>query len=259
MTQTNSGWKPDKPDFRDVRYKRIRPDVKSYSLPSIFSLRSDMPPIMDQGEVSSCTACCISTALMYNRMKTKEKPYFRPSVLFIYYNERVEVGEVNSDAGSEIRIGIKSVNKIGFCDEKYWKYDQKKWKAKPSDRAYSNAALYKTHQYYRLDNSNIDELKACLYSGFPFVFGYTCYDNETEADENGGFIPMPLTTSKTTDGHAMTCCGYDDDKKVFIIHNSWGTEVGDKGYYYLPYDYMTSTDLSDDFWTIRSIKETDNI
>lgn len=251
-----SGWRPDKPDFRDRKYKT---EAKEYQFPSIFSLRNDMPPIMDQGDLGSCTACCISTVLMFNRMKTKQTPYFRPSVLFIYYNERVVENEVNSDSGAEIRTGIKTVNKIGFCDEKYWKYDQKKWKTKPSDRAYKNASLYKTHSYFRLNNKNLTELKACLYSGYPFVFGYTCYDNETEADENGGYIPMPLTTSKTTDGHAMTCCGYDDERKLFIIHNSWGTETGDKGYYYFPYDYMLNTDLTDDLWTVRSINETDNI
>ena len=70
---------------------------------------------------------------------------------------------------------------------------------------------------------------------------------------------MPTTADYADGGHAVVCCGYDDEKQLFLIHNSWGTDLGDNGYYYLPYDYVTTTDLSDDFWTIRSISERDGI
>lgn len=261
MKKTRSfGWKPDKPDFRDRRYKSIRPKkLKVADLPSHITLRKFMPPIIDQGDIGSCTGCSISTALMYNRMKDKEVPHFRPSDLFIYYNERVKEDTVYEDAGAEIRTGIKCVNKIGFCDEKYWPYVEHRFKRKPPRRAYNNARLYKAIEYFRLDNENINELKTCLASGFPFVFGFSCYNSLEVADYNGGKIPMPSEDDFMNGGHAVVCCGYDDDKKLFQIHNSWGTDVGDKGYYYLPYDYMTDTDLSDDFWTIRRIREIDGI
>jgi hypothetical protein len=47
--------------------------------------------------------------------------------------------------------------------------------------------------------------------------------------------------------------GYDDAKQLFTVQNSWGTAVGDHGYYYMPYNYLTSNQLSDDFWTVRSV------
>ncbi|HEY9772669.1 MAG TPA: C1 family peptidase [Planktothrix sp.] len=36
----------------------------------------------------------------------------------------------------------------------------------------------------------------------------------------------------------------------FIIRNSWGTSWGDKGYCYMPYDYLTGKHASD-MWTVR--------
>jgi len=253
------GWIPDKPDFRDRKYAKIAPKYKASALPSHFSLRKAMPPIINQDELGSCTACAVSTILMYNRMKVNEKPKFRPSRLFIYYNERALEGTINYDAGAEIRSGIKTVAKTGFCSEDLWPYDLSKFKRKPPAQAYKNAVMYKSLEYYRINNGKINNLKTCLVSGYPFVFGFTTYSSGEAADRNGGYIPTPKTTDFSDGGHAVVCTGYDDEKGVFEIHNSWGTSVGDRGYYYLPYDYVTTTDLSDDCWTIRSIHETDNI
>jgi C1A family cysteine protease len=47
--------------------------------------------------------------------------------------------------------------------------------------------------------------------------------------------------------------GYDDSKQWFIVRNSWGPTWGIKGYFTLPYAYVTDTHLADDFWTIRLI------
>ena len=48
--------------------------------------------------------------------------------------------------------------------------------------------------------------------------------------------------------------GYDEAKQCFVIRNSWGTGWGDKGYFYLPYGFITDSNLSDDFWCIELVK-----
>ena len=249
------GWKPDRPDIRDLKYGDVAPKI---TLPGKVDLREKMPPIRDQGELSSCTAFSIGSVLQFQRMLQGEKPSFVPSALFIYYNERVQEGAVNSDAGAYIRTGIKSVNKIGFCPEDKWPYIEKNWKKKPSQTAYNLASMYKAISYYRLNGSKLDELKTCLASGFPFVFGFAVYKSIDDADKDG-IIKMPGQDEEQDGGHAIVCCGYDDETKMFLLHNSWGVDVGDKGYYYFPYDYMTNSGLSDDFWTIRRTKETDGV
>jgi C1A family cysteine protease len=47
--------------------------------------------------------------------------------------------------------------------------------------------------------------------------------------------------------------GYDDSQQRFIVRNSWGTGWGMAGYFTIPYAYLTQSDLSDDFWTIRVV------
>ena len=54
-------------------------------------------------------------------------------------------------------------------------------------------------------------------------------------------------------GHAVMCVGYNDQMKRMIVRNSWSEEWGDSGYFYMPYSYISNSDLAADFWTIRKV------
>ncbi len=38
---------------------------------------------------------------------------------------------------------------------------------------------------------------------------------------------------------------------VYSFVNSWGTDWGIKGYFTMPYDYISDDNLADDLWTLR--------
>jgi len=48
--------------------------------------------------------------------------------------------------------------------------------------------------------------------------------------------------------------GYDDARQWFLVRNSWGARWGIKGYFTLPYAYVTDNNLANDFWTIRVVQ-----
>ena len=54
--------------------------------------------------------------------------------------------------------------------------------------------------------------------------------------------------------YAVIAVGYDDATKRFTVRNSWGETWGKKGYCFMPYAYLTTPDLADDFWTIRTVE-----
>ena len=245
------GWQPDVPDHRDHLY--AAPIVHLAKLPSKADLREHCPPVYDQGQLGSCTANAIGAAIQFERRKQKLKPDFTPSRLFIYYNERVMEHSVASDSGAQIRDGIKSVAKQGDCPEKEWQYTIEKFTDKPSKKCYQDAVKYKAVQYQRVLQV-LNQMKGCLASGYPFVFGFTVYSEfEGDAVAKSGVLDMPTPKEKSMGGHAVMAVGYDDKTQRFIVRNSWGDKWGQKGYFTMPYSYLTDSNLADDLWTIRVV------
>jgi C1A family cysteine protease len=94
-----------------------------------------------------------------------------------------------------------------------------------------------------------------VYDSFPMHAGTASFAR--------GHIPLPAPGESgpgpdgRPEGHAMLCVGYDDAHRVFLIRNSWGRAFGARGfrpgYGTIPYAYLTSTALADDFWTVRVV------
>jgi C1A family cysteine protease len=88
----------------------------------------------------------------------------------------------------------------------------------------------------------------------PFAFGFTVYESfESDAVAQTGIVPMPSSNEEVLGGHAVLAVGYDDASTSFIVRNSWGPNWGQKGYYQMPYGYLTNTDLASDFWAIQVV------
>jgi C1A family cysteine protease len=248
------GWIPDLPDQRDHMYAIPLPFQHGVTLPASVNLTTNCPPVYDQGQLGSCTANAIAAAIEFDRMKQDLTPIFVPSRLFIYYNERVMEGTVNTDSGAQIRDGIKSVGDQGACTEDSWPYDITQFQNQPSAPCYQEALQHRAVQYQRIVH-DLNLMKGCLASGYPFVLGFTVYQSfESDTVAQTGHAPMPGPNEQTIGGHAVLAVGYDDSQNWFIIRNSWGTGWGMQGYFTLPYDYLTNDNLADDFWTIRLVQ-----
>ena len=244
------GWVPDLPDQRDHLY--AAPVEQLTKLPPSTDLRGQCPPVYDQGQLGSCTANAIAAAVEFDRMKQGLND-FTPSRLFIYWNERSMEGTIASDSGAQIRDGIKSVAQTGVCPETDWPYEITRFTEKPPDGAFQDAKLDRAVSYQRLVQ-NLNQMKGCLASGYPFVFGFTVYSSfESDPVAQTGDAPLPAPTEQQIGGHAVVAVGYDDSTQRFLVRNSWGPGWGKQGYFTLPYTYVTQSSLASDFWTIRLV------
>jgi C1A family cysteine protease len=256
-------WKSDLPDFRDFKYSlhRLKVSPVIEILPTKVDLRPFCSPVLSQGNLGSCTSWSLAGHLEFLELKEiREKisapEEFDPNVftpfsrLFIYYGERVLENSVDSDSGAQIRDGIKVLNQFGDCSEVQWPYIENNVFVKPSDSSYQEALNHRISTYMRLET--LDDIRHCLASGYPVSFGFSVFSSfESEEVARTGIVPVPAMTEEMVGGHAVLAVGYDDTNNWLIVKNSWGSDWGDKGYFYLPYTFITDGNLSDDFWTIR--------
>jgi len=284
MTGKNGlGWIPDYPDFRD--YTEDTAEVKEIlkpsglphptagkearkwpSLPAAVDLREWCPPIEDQGQLGSCTAQAGVGVIEYYERKAFGR-HIDASRLFLYKVTR-NLMKMKGDTGAYLRSTIGAMVLFGVPPEEYWPYtnDEKGFDNEPPAFCYSFAQNYKTITYYRHDPPSatpqaiINKVKTYLTAGHPAMFGFTVYSSVEQASDTGK-IPYPSRRDKIEGGHAVVTVGYDDKIKIknrysdeetvgaLLIRNSWGKDWGEKGYGWLPYEYIIKG-LAEDFWSV---------
>ena len=170
------------------------------------------------------------------------------------------------DNGAQIRDGIKSVGKQGACSRDKWSYDDTPadpntsvWPsgAKPAQKP--PKACYTMRRNFAPLVTSVStapvQMKGCLADGYPFVFGFTVYDSFESAEvAKSGALGMPKPKEAVVGGHAVLAVGYDDGTQTFMVRNSWGSSWGKRGYFTMPYSYLLTDNLSDDFWTVRLVQ-----
>jgi len=243
-------WKRDLPDHRDHMFTAA-PQVA----PTSVDLRTYASPIDDQGQLGSCTGNAIAGAI--DLIDRKGGKQLQVSRLFIYYEERVLEGSVNYDAGAYIRDGIKVTYTKGAPLESLWPYSIRKWATKPPTTAYTDALKRKVTGYQRC--ADFTAVKNALALGNPVVIGFDVYESFEQGawqKANGsGLMPYPnVNTEQLLGGHAVCLVGYNDSTQRFIARNSWGTAWADHGYFYMPYQVIQNTSMSNDFWVISAVK-----
>ena len=262
------GWLPDVPDARDIPFAAVFKVVRK--LPPRVDLRAGCSPVEDQGELGSCTAQALVGALeflelaaltpaqrarrlaqMARRRRAESQAIFRDlSRLFVYYNERAAMGTVGEDSGAMLRTGIKTLAKLGVCREDLWPYRIRQFTRKPAPACYTQARQHRVTAYQRL--TQLEEMKSCLAMGLPFVFGFAVYEHVVSAAvARTGVLRMPKPDERLLGGHAVLAVGYDEARQRLLFRNSWGAGWGRRGYGEMPYGYLKSRDLSDDFWSIQ--------
>lgn len=283
--KTGTGWLPPLPDMRD--YDNRHPEIIKLSrklgvgskeepkLPANADLREWCSPIENQLDLGSCTANAAAGIAEYFQRRAYGI-HIEGSRLFIYKTTRKLMLQ-EGDTGAWLRSTMGALVLFGIPDEKYLPYSldgetvNPNWDEEPDSFLYSMAKNYANIKYFCHDphtkkqdkKAVLQSVKKYLAAGIPSMFGFYGFPSFEEADCPGG-IPFPGKTEQAEWGHAVAAVGYDDKKKIkntrygnettgaILIRNSWGTDWGDEGYGWLPYDYVLNG-LAEDFWSIISM------
>jgi C1A family cysteine protease len=283
--QPGMGWLPDYPDFRDYTFeikeslenkKReeiekllsptglVRADITT--LPSSVDLRKWCSKIKNQGQIGSCTANAGTGVVEYFENRAFGK-YLDASRLFLYKVTR-NFAKLLGDSGAFLRNTMGALVLFGVPPEEYWPYTDKTpdFDREPTAFCYSFASNYKGIRYLRHDIPSLtkeqvlESVQKSLAAGIPSMFGFTVFSSISQAGSTGK-IPFPCRNDRILGGHAVVAVGYDDSMIIknstygtssqgaLLIRNSWGETWGDKGYGWLPYDYIKN-EVALDFWSL---------
>jgi len=281
------GWLPDYPDFRDypIEKKEVTPRLKTLGqkesvkamllkvgaaepakvdIPSSVDLRGWCPPIENQGALGSCTANAGIALVEYYERRAFGR-HIDASRLFLYKATR-NLLHWTGDTGAFLRTTMAAMVLFGVPPKDYWPYVIEDFDKEPSSFCYAFAQNYQTMQYFRLDppdtssDSLLRQIKTLLAAGLPSMFGFTVFSSIEQAG-NDGKIPYPCPGERILGGHAVVTVGFDDETKIknttcgaettgaLLIRNSWGTGWGEKGYGWLPYQFVLK-ELAIDWWSV---------
>lgn len=281
------GWLPDYPDFRDytvereevsLRLKRLaqKEPVKDMlkklgvagtakaTIPKSADLRKWCSPIENQGALGSCTANAGVGLVEYYERRAFAK-HIDASRLFLYKATR-NLLHWTGDRGAFLRTTMAAMVLFGVPPEEYWPYFIEDFDKEPSSFCYAFAQDYQAIQYFRLDSLStpkdllLKRIKSFLSAGLPSMFGFSVFSS-IEQTNGDGKIPYPCRGERILGGHAVVAVGFNDDIKIknttctvettgaLLIRNSWGREWGDKGYGWLPYEYVLAG-LAIDWWSL---------
>lgn len=245
---------PDDRDFMNKVYEEI-PDEDEWSY---VDLCEGVKMVYDQGTLQSCTANAVCAAYGLDLLIEQELGLNRvrrgcsdPSRLFLYYNTREHLGTTLENSGASIRDTVKALNCYGVCKNLYWPYNIRTFMRRPYLFSYNTAEGKGLCLYERL-SQDINQFRASLKFGYPFVFGFEVYESFHSAQQKG-VVPMPTIVERREQPeglHAALAVGYNDSQQVIKVLNSWGHGWGDGGYFYMPYQFITDSSLCFDFWKI---------
>lgn len=209
------------------------------------------PEIVDQGNIESCVPTCISTVYYYLTMKQSNKLKFRISRLYLYYQFRRLYDDVKLDEGSTIRDCINILHTDGIVPEFLYPYIESKVFNNPSDFLEKYSRFCKCLGF---ENISRKVIKQKLLLDYPVLCGIKLFDSVyTDEVKNTGTISYSEEYDKILGGHCIILVGFDDKKKYYKFINSWGSTWGDKGFGYLPYEYIKNIRLSNEFYIIKNI------
>lgn len=252
-----TGYLQDPHDPRDRNFEQVLGVKASAKPPAKCSLLFEHYDKMLVQSAESCVGFSIAEALYAIwKLKNPNKQPQLASPLFIWWNSRKTHGAEHIDSGTYIRQAIRQLSKVGFCQDRVYPgtdgNDLHDFDQQPPRLAFRQAFDQRltSAEYYRITSENdarILSWKQALAAGNPIVFGVPVSNAFLEWKGGREPAPMPVSDADVVGGHAMCALGYDE--LGVCGPQTWGSEWGRAGWFYLSWDYITQWMM--DAWVLQ--------
>jgi len=226
-------------------------DASDMNMGSSVSLVDYMPPVKSQGQYGTCTAWgagYYARTIMYAREHNLTSAdlkdpanQFSPKYLFLAIPDKHK-GE--NCGGSWPGAAFEVMQNRGIATEELVPYENLNICAEPIQQSWDdNAANYKIESYRAVGENEftVETFKSYLAMGRPVQISCKLDENFYGLDNDEVYTQTDANYSGDPGYHTMCLIGYNDNKGTngaFQIANSWGTNWGDEGLFWISYDFF---------------------
>lgn len=232
-------------------------------VPRILDLSEFQSSVKNQGQRGTCTYFVI-TSLIESLFKKEFKKNLDLSEEYIAWASKAEKGLRANEEGSSVAVNAVTVQELGLLLEEDMPYQpswfeegypcagQKNAKiidpicyshAGPNPLSLKNIINADNIVFEAVGSSSLELIKALSHRKNPVSFSMLGHPDtwETKTGELKLTKKMKEECQKKLvkcGGHSILVTGYDMDRKVFTVKNSWGENWGNRGYGTISFDYI---------------------
>lgn len=199
------------------------------------------PPVGDQGTEGSCVGWGVGYAATsiirypdFNNWNTA-----RRSPSYVY--NQIKVGSCAS--GSYVSDALNLCKNQGVCSIVSMPYLDGQCYINPTNSQRNEASQNKVTGWSSLNRKDIKGIKQALDLGYPVPIAFDVTKAFDDMGNRDGIWDNNYGTVRG--GHCTCIVGYDNKKKMFKVENSWGSNWGDNGYFWVTYDLVAGGCLSE--------------
>ena len=211
----------------------------------------DTGEVFDQGDRGTCVANAACSLLDYKSNQQWSRQ-------FLYHQCKWRDG-IPHEEGTFIETAMEIMSDENLVDygnvkEAIWPYNPcengSTHQGPPPEKAFDCTRVVSASPVFIRPGSKVADIKYLLNlnsggKGNPVEVGLELRESFFSHSTNEtGWVTMPLPGEEIVGYHAMLVVGYDDDRQLFLVRNSWGPQWAprnDKGYAghaWIPYKYI---------------------
>lgn len=233
---------PSPDDIRD--YPLVRRVPMSARLNRHLDHRALMQPVRNQGQEGTCVGHAVAAVMGFHQRNRVAPGKDAPddeilSPRDIYWQAR-QRAPVNGD-GAEVRAALKIAQVSGALTEAVAPYveGQRDWQppSGPGVDVVGDRARNRARTYRRIRANEVESMALAIHQHGPLVYTLEVDDDFAEGGKKGSVI---VPRGPKAGWHAVAAIGYDLERGLLVIQNSWGPEWGTGGVAY--YDPSKNVD-----------------